>query len=235
MNVIAIETSGKIGSVAAARDAMVLIERSFEKGMRHGRDLVPELKNVTQAAGWKPSDIQVVAISIGPGSYTGLRIGVACAKTIAYATGAETVAVPTLDVLAQNAPEGFDTICPALDAKRKQVYAAICRREGGAIVRKTDDLLIPPGELVQRLSAEFSRPAFLLGDGLATYRAEFTGEGLVHADEKLWTARASIVARLGFELYKTGRRDPWQQLTPRYLRRPEAEEVWEKRKEKRGQ
>ena len=230
MNVIAIETSGKIGSVAAARDAKVLIERSFEKGMRHGRDLVPELKNVTQAAGWKPSEIQLVAISIGPGSYTGLRIGVACAKTIAYATGAETVAVPTLDVLAQNAPAGFDTLCPALDAKRKQVYAAIYRREGDAIVRKTDDLLIPPGELVQRLSAEFSKPVFLLGDGLATYRAEFTGEGLVHADEKLWMARASVVARLGFELYKTGRRDPWQQLTPRYLRRPEAEEVWEKRK-----
>jgi len=233
MNVIAIETSGKIGSVAAARDAKVLIERSFEKGMRHGRDLVPELKNVTQAVGWKPSDIQLVAISIGPGSYTGLRIGVACAKTIAYATGAQTVAVPTLDVLARNALEEFNTVCPVLDAKRKQVYAAIFRREGGAIVRKTDDLLIAPAELLQRLSSEFAKPVFFLGDGLATYRAEFTGEGLVHSDEELWTARASVVARLGFELFKSGQRDPWQQLTPRYLRRPEAEEVWEKRMKER--
>ena len=230
MNVIAIETSGKIGSVAAARDAKVLIERSFEKGMRHGRDLVPELKNVTQAVGWKPADIQLVAISIGPGSYTGLRIGVACVKTIAYVTGAQTVAVPTLAVLAHNAPAEFDTLCPVLDAKRKQVYSAIYRREGGAVVRKNDDLLISPAELVQRLQAEFPRPVFLLGDGLATYRAEFIGEGMVHADEKLWTARASIVACLGFERFKAGHRDPWQQLTPRYLRRPEAEEVWEKRK-----
>jgi tRNA threonylcarbamoyladenosine biosynthesis protein TsaB len=239
VNIIAIETSGRIGSVAAARDAKVLLERSFEKGMRHGRDLVPALRDVCQAVGWKPSGIQLVAISIGPGSYTGLRIGVACVKTIAYATGAQTVAVPTFDALAQNAPAEFDTVCPALDAKRKQVYAAIYRREGGVLVRKSDDLLISPSDLVQKLCGlETPRrgvstgPVFFLGDGLATYRREFTGEGLIHADEKLWIARASVVARLGFELFKSGRRDPWQTLTPRYLRRPEAEEVWEKRRMK---
>ena len=240
MNVIAIETSGRIGSVAAARDDKVLLERSFEKGMRHGRDLVPSLRDVALAVGWKPAEIQLVAVSLGPGSYTGLRIGVACAKTIAYATGAETVAVPTLDVLAQNAPAEFDTVCPVLDAKRQQVYASIfVRSQVGAkhptsdaspLLRQTDDLLISPADLVRRLSEGLPRPAFLLGDGLATYRAPFTGEGLIHADEKLWIARASVVARLGFDLFKSGRRDPWQTLTPRYLRRPEAEEVWEKRK-----
>lgn len=229
MNIIAIETSGRIGSVAAARDAKVLFERYFEKGMRHGRDLVPELRNVAMTAGWKPADIQLVALSIGPGSYTGLRIGVACAKTIAFATGAQVVAVPTLDVLAQNAPAEFDTVCPVLDAKRRQVYAAVFRRENGALVRKTDDLLISPPELLRRLGKDFRGAVFFVGDGLATYRADFTGEGLVHAGEKVWVARASVVADLGFELYKAGRRDSWQALTPRYLRRPEAEETWEKR------
>jgi tRNA threonylcarbamoyladenosine biosynthesis protein TsaB len=230
MNVIAIETSGRIGSVAAARDEKILLERSFEKGMRHGRDLVPVLRDITQVVGWKPSDIQLVAISIGPGSYTGLRIGVACVKTIAYTTGAETVAVPTLDILAQNGLTEFPTICPVLDAKRKQVYAALYRRERGVLVRKTDDLLIFAGDLVSRLSTECPKPVFLLGDGLAAYRAQFTADRIFHAEEKLWTARASLVARLGFARFKSGQRDSWQALTPRYLRRPEAEEMWEKRK-----
>jgi tRNA threonylcarbamoyladenosine biosynthesis protein TsaB len=248
MNVIAIETSGKIGSVAAARDDKVLLERSFEKGMRHGRDLLPALRETALAAGWKPSEIHLVAVSIGPGSYTGLRIGVACAKTIAYATGAETIAVPTLDVLAENAPPDFETVCPVLDAKRGQVYAAVYRRlsplpfgegtggEGAAtsLSRRTDDLLIAPADLVHRLSKDLPRPAFLLGDGLATYRKKFTADGLAHAEERLWIARASVVARLGFAAFKSGRRDPWQTLTPRYLRRPEAEEVWEKKKERRS-
>lgn len=234
MNLIAIETSGNIGSVAAAQDEVVLLERSFQKGMRHGRDLVPVLRDVTKAVGWKTSDIQLAAISIGPGSYTGLRIGVACVKTIAYVTGAQTVAVPTLDVLAQNAPTEFHAVCPVLDAKRKQVYAAIYRREGGALVRVCDDLLISPKELVQRLTNELQPPVFLLGDGLATYHTEFNCEGFVHAEENLWTARASVVARLGFRLFTSGQSHPWQTLTPRYLRRPEAEERWEERMKKQA-
>ena len=108
MKILAIETSHSIGSVAAAEGSQVLTEEAFEEGMVHGRELVPQLKVLVDGLKWSLSDVALIAISIGPGSFTGLRVGVITAKTIAYAIGAEVVAVPTLDVLARNAPNGAD-------------------------------------------------------------------------------------------------------------------------------
>jgi len=222
LKLVAIETSGRIGSVAAWDGARVVTERVFEKGMQHGRELVPKLNDIVEDAGWTPDRIDVVAVSVGPGSYTGLRVGVTCAKTLAYATGAKIVAVPTLDVLARNVPAGSESICPVVDAKRKQVYGCVY---DARYRRLTDFLVLRPGELLGKLP----RPVVLLGDGLETYSEVFTAEGITIAPKASWRARASVVAELGGAMHIRGEHTDLHSLTPLYLRRPEAEEMWERK------
>src|SRR5213592_2539035 len=94
---LAIETSGKIGSIALADASRVLCEEQFEHGLQHAAKMIPMIDRLCAAQGWKPRDIEHVYVSIGPGSFTGLRIAVTAAKTLAFATGAKIVAVPTID------------------------------------------------------------------------------------------------------------------------------------------
>jgi len=221
MNLLAIETSGAVGSVAACRDDAVLFEARFRKGMEHGKELVPMLKAACERAGWNPRrDVELVAVSHGPGSYTGLRVGVTCAKTLAYAAGCKVVPVPSPDVLAENAHAHAQQVCPVVDARRGQVYAAVYRRADEGLRRETDFLVISPADLVRRLDDG----AFLIGNGISAYAEAFAEKRVVLAPEELWQARASAVARLGLRAFLAGRVADPARLEPLYLRRPEPEE-----------
>ncbi|NOZ19681.1 MAG: tRNA (adenosine(37)-N6)-threonylcarbamoyltransferase complex dimerization subunit type 1 TsaB [Planctomycetes bacterium] len=224
MKTLAIETSHVVGSVAVAEGPDVLAEESFEQGMVHGRELVPRMKALLERVGWGLAEVELIAVSIGPGSYTGLRVGVAAVKTIAYALGTPVVAVPSLDVLARNAPDDAEVVCPVVDAKRKQVYT--CRYDGSRN-RQGDHRVVHPQELAQTLSPG----AFVLGDGLAYYADVFERRGFTIADESLWRPRAAVVAALGRALYMAGQRDDSLSLVPLYLRRPEAEDKWREKQE----
>src|SRR5687767_2083935 len=101
---LAIETSGRTGSIALAHDGQILEEQTFPHGLQHAAEILPALDRLTAAQHWKPTDLQELYVSAGPGSFTGLRIGITLAKTLAFATGVKLVAVPTVNVLAQNAP-----------------------------------------------------------------------------------------------------------------------------------
>ena len=225
-NLLAIETSGRIGSVAACRDDHLVEAVHFERGMEHGKALVPTLKALCERVGWRPAAaegaarVDVVAVSQGPGSYTGLRVGIACAKTMAFATSCAVVAVPTLDVLAENAPPEAEHVCPVLDAKRHQVYAAIYERSADGLARQTDLLIISPEALVK----QFGGPTVVLGDGAERYVEAFGEPGVEIAPKEAWRARAEVVARLGMAAYRAGRTVDPLRLEPLYLRRPEAEE-----------
>lgn len=223
LRVIAIETSGMVGSVAVCEDSHCVGERSFEKGMRHGQALLPSLKEIFSELSWRPEDTDLIAVSHGPGSFTGLRIGITCAKTLAYVLEKPLVAVPTLDVLAENVTPGETPICPILDAKRKAVYACIYKPVNGAWERQTDFMAIEPHNLTPMLP----KPVLIFGDGIPPYQELFQANGIIVGDSELGVARARVVARLGIQLYKKGGIcDPFQ-LQPLYLRRPEAEEKWE--------
>lgn len=152
MKVLGIETSGNIGGIAICGDKHVIVTRNFKTGMHHGRELVPTIKILLDEIGWKPGDIDLIAVDVGPGSYTGLRIGVTCAKTLAYALNKPVVDVPVFDIITENyhaeshghitlpfsytgeirsllqrdilASEGY-YLCPILDAKRRHVYACM--------------------------------------------------------------------------------------------------------------
>ncbi len=128
MKVIGIETSGSIGSVAVCNDDTIVGRKTFGRKLNHGKEIVSSLKTIFDEIKWEPNDVDLIAVSIGPGSYTGLRIGITCAKTLAYGLGRPVIDVPTLDVLAENVRDDVKNLCPVIDARRKKVYACIYTR-----------------------------------------------------------------------------------------------------------
>ncbi|MEI8194458.1 MAG: tRNA (adenosine(37)-N6)-threonylcarbamoyltransferase complex dimerization subunit type 1 TsaB [Phycisphaerae bacterium] len=128
VRILALETSGRVGSVAVGLGPQLLAVRHFSHGMRHAVALMPMVQELVAAQGWRPGDIQQVYLSTGPGSFTGLRIAIAVARTLHQALGCQLVAVPTLDVLACNAPPEVQNLVVVLDAKRGQVFATRYQR-----------------------------------------------------------------------------------------------------------
>ena len=226
MKVVGIETSGSIGSVAVCDGNTVVGRHTFGKASNHGKEIVSSLEAIFNEVKWKPEDIDLIAVSIGPGSYTGLRIGVTCAKTLAYGLGKPVIDVPTLDVLAGNIKDDVKHICPVIDAKRKRVYACIYSRKNSKNKRTTDFLIITPGELKDILPES----TLIFGDGVAPYKEIFTQMKVtIIEDEKPGIAEAVDVARLGLERYEQGERCEINELVPLYLRKSEAEEKLQER------
>lgn len=225
MRVLAIETSGSVGGVAIAEGQRLVGERSFTEGLRHGRELMPSIRDVFDEAGWKPDDVDLIAVSVGPGSFTGLRIGVTCAKSLAFALSKAVVAVPSLDVLAENAPTDVRFVAPILDARRESVYAALYRQGDAGRVRETDVLVDSP----EKVCALLPEGALVFGDGAERYREIFQTKRVVFGEDELTAPRAPTVARLGLALHDRGETTDPVALVPVYLRRPEAEEKWEER------
>jgi tRNA threonylcarbamoyladenosine biosynthesis protein TsaB len=121
---LAIETSGRLGSLAIVDGSTVVAEETFPHGLKHAADILPIIDRLIRARGWSPRDLEHLYISIGPGSFTGLRIAVTLAKTMALATGVKLIAVPTLQVLPATAPPEAKHLIILLDAKRDQIFTA---------------------------------------------------------------------------------------------------------------
>jgi len=217
--ILGIETSGKVGGVALGRGGEVLDEILFEKGLIHGRALVPMIKQILESHSLAPEAVGAVAVSAGPGSFTGVRVGVACAKTFAYATGAKLVSVATPDVIVQNAPPEYEHAIPVADARRGNVIGCIYRRERGEWRRRTDFFAVTPEELL----AQAPRGSFMLGDAIARFGEMFRNAGMVLADEALWYGRASQVVRLAALKVERGIFEDAVAFAPQYLRPTEAE------------
>src|SRR6185295_15226185 len=133
MRALALETSGRTGSVALVTDgAQIVSEETFAHGLQHAAHLLPMIDRLCRAQGWTPRDVDELYISAGPGSFTGLRIGITLAKTLAFATGVKIVAVPTVEVLTENAPAEARHVIIVLDAKRDQILTARFERAGNA-------------------------------------------------------------------------------------------------------
>lgn len=224
---LAIETSGRVGSIAVTLDGRAIAEEQFSHGLRHAAGIVPIIDRVCAAGGWGPGDIEELYVSAGPGSFTGLRVGITVAKTLAFATGAAVVAVPTVEVLARNAPAGWENLIILLDAKRGQIFTASFTNRGG------QPAAVEPAQLstLADMLARTPRPVHLLGEGLPYHDAAVpTGDpGIIRTPPEAWQGRAAVVAALGAELARSGRFSEPARLTPIYLRRPEAEEKYDQR------
>ncbi len=226
--IIAIETSGRHGSVALARGADLIAERRFSTEKEHARDLIPTLDRLCRAEGRAPDTLRQCHLSIGPGSFTGLRVAVAFARHFALAAGAKICAVPTLDVIAQNGAALADPpqrLAVILDAKRGQVFGAVFEMGEGGYQSRGPAQLIEPAALL----ADVPKPFAVIGEGIDYHRDAIDAAGADVLDRDLWWPRAANVHRLGWRLAQQGRFTPARELVPFYLRRPEAEEVWEQR------
>ena len=222
---LAIETSGRIGSVALIDENGVIEEREFAHGLQHAAMLIPLIDELCQKRGWKPMELREVYVSVGPGSFTGLRIGITLAKTLAFATGAKLVAVPSMRVLVENASDEAKHAIIVLDAKREQVFTARFERaEGNWIEREPAHV-----ESLAAMLARAPRPVELIGEGIS-YHKQYIPAGndeIVIAAEERWRARAGVLAKLGRDLALAGRFvDPFV-LEPIYIRPPEAQEKLE--------
>lgn len=226
---LSIETSNSIGSVAILEDAAIVGEDQFPHGLQHAAQIIRRIDGLCRERGWKPTDINEIYISIGPGSFTGLRIGVTLAKTIAFATSAKIVAVPTAHVLAQNAPPEASNLIIVLDAKREQIFTARFERENDLWIEREpahlDDL--------QWMLARAPRPVWLLGEGIDYHRkfVPANDPSISETPRELWRPQAAAVARLGIELAKEKTFADPDRLTPLYIRKPEAQEVWERKQQ----
>ncbi len=226
MHLLAVETSGVHGGIAlldGADTAALVEEVHLEEGLRHARDLLVAIKGACERAGWQPRAIDAVAVSIGPGSFTGLRIAVTLAKFVAWDTGAAIVAVPSLRALAENAPADCERMACIRDAKRGGLYASVFERRDDGLDETFGPALIQPDDLARRLD----RPAFIVGRGIPKAAEALAAFDL--APEALWDVRPATVARLGYAMCERGEFADPLRLEPVYVRRPEAEEIWHRR------
>jgi tRNA threonylcarbamoyladenosine biosynthesis protein TsaB len=174
-----------------------------------------------------PQQIDEIFVSIGPGSFTGLRIGITLAKTLAFATGAKIVAVPTVLVLAENAPPETTNLVIVLDAKREQIFTARFARESDQWIEREPAHL---DDLPLALSRA-PRPVWLLGEGIPHHQKVLPADdpSIILTPPQLWRPSAAVVANLGIKLTKQNAFADADSLTPLYIRKPEAQEVWERK------
>ena len=226
MIVLGIETSGRRGSVALVRNEQVLASRRSPEGASHARDVMPAIDQLLRNADIRKEEVNGVTVSEGPGSFTGLRIGITCAKTLAYLLHWEAAAVPSLEVLVENVnPDviGVQTACPLRDARRSTVYGTLFRREGDAWEAQTGVMVKSPKEMASQLPPD----TLVFGSGARAYPETFGPDnehGLLTPERDMEEGRAEAVARLGARLIARGETTPPMQLEPRYYRRTAAEE-----------
>jgi tRNA threonylcarbamoyladenosine biosynthesis protein TsaB len=227
MRALAIESSGRTGSIALVEDGVVVREDAFPHGLQHAAGMIPMIDRLRGAYGWQVSDLRQIYVSAGPGSFTGLRIGITLAKTFAFATGAQIVAVPTVKVLAENAPADATNLIIVLDAKREQIFTARFHRSAAGEPWQ----IAEPAHLdsLSAMLARAPRPVHLLGEGIPYHRQFIPPDDpqIIVTDADTWRARAAAVARIGWAMAQEGRFADPLQLTPIYIRKPEAEEKWD--------
>ena len=227
---LAIETSGRVGSVVLGRAGALLGEAEFVASHNHGVELLPAVSRLCAAAGVSPADIGRVDVSCGPGSFTGLRVGVTFAKMLAFARGARLVRVPTLDVIAQNAlmvDRPPDRVAVVLDAKRQRVYACAYDLDQDRYVARGGPVECDPTTWLEPLS-----PVVVLGEG-TRYHKEAIGwvAGATILSEHYHRPHARVVYRLGEALARAGGYTDGDAMLPVYVRLPEAEEKWRARQQ----
>ena len=223
--ILALETSELSGSVAAVADGKLLAELKLDPQLRSAQALAPGIKSLLRQVGWQPREIQLLAVTVGPGSFTGLRVGVATAKVLAYAAGAEVLGIGTLEAIAAAAPDEIAALSVAVDAQRGDVVAQRFRRESGGWLQAVGDAALVP---LQAWLAALP-PGYAVSGPVLKKWTDPLPAGITMLDRGLWHPTAANVARLAYRDYLAGRRHDLWNLLPLYSRPSAAEEKWEKK------
>lgn len=230
MKILGIETSTRTGSVAVISDEGVIAQYSLNIEVTHSERLMTTVDRVLKDSGIALDDIGGFAVAIGPGSFTGLRIGLSAVKGLALVTGRPVVAVPTLEALAWNLPHASFPVCPLLDARKNEVYAALYRFEGRILTHIMAEAVIP----LARLAEKVTETTLFTGEAARLFKPEIErifGDRALFAPRSASIPSAAVVAELGLSMIQDGRYTDPDSLIPMYIRRPEAEVAWEKRRQ----
>ena len=221
MRILALETSTLAGSAALLEGGRIVGESLLDVALTHSERLMAMVDRLIQDSGWRAADLEALAVSTGPGSFTGLRVGIATAKGLALALGVPVAPVPTLDALAWNLPFADALVCPLLDARKGEVYLALYRWREDRVERCSEYLALSPRAVAARLTS----PAIVLGDGVAACLPFLSdlGAGLRVAPVSHSMPRATIVGQLGCAMLESGQAVTADALAPLYLRPSEAE------------
>lgn len=211
--VLGIESATALGGVAlVSGDGRVLGEYALRGRESHAERIAPAVGELLEALGATPADLGAVAVSCGPGSFTGLRTGVAAAKGLAFSRGIPLYGVPTLEALAANAPPGSGSVCAVLGARRGELYRALFAAGAAGTVRRTPDQLVPE----QELAADLPAGCLLLGEFAPV--AGCAAPHLRRGPEHLNHPRAAVIALAGLAALRSGRPSELASLAPVYLR-----------------
>ena len=224
MRILAFETSAKAASVALLQDGALLGEYHQNSGQTHSRTIMKMAEDLLHNCDLTAADVDAVACAAGPGSFTGVRIGMAAAKGFAWGRQIPLVGVSTLEAMARGAAYADGVYCAAMDARRSQVYTALFQLEGGVFRRLTDDSAISVAELQAQL-AQIEKPKFLVGDGAVlcyNTMGPFDRQ-LIRLPEHLRMQRAAGTALLAWQRLQEGEVPPARDLAPNYLRLSQAE------------
>jgi tRNA threonylcarbamoyladenosine biosynthesis protein TsaB len=218
-----VETSGRMGQVALAKGTSLLAVRRLDEARRHARDLAPALADLLASLSWEPGDVDAVLVSRGPGSYTGLRIGIMSAKTFAFATGCTLLAIDTFAAIALQSPPEATRIDVLADAQQGKVYVQHYERTTEqAVPVPASPLRIEP--FVDWL-ADPRRASAATGPGLRVYGSHLPSSMIV-ADPASWDPHPESLLQLGLPRFQANERDDVWSLEPLYLRASAAEQKW---------
>jgi tRNA threonylcarbamoyladenosine biosynthesis protein TsaB len=225
MLTLGVETSGKAGTVALRCDGNCLEERSLDQsGRRHARSLVAEIAELFRGYGFPLRDTQLVAVSIGPGSFTGLRVGVVCAKTLAYSTGCQLAAIDTFLSIAENSPLDVTELSVISDAQRGELFLGrYCRDSDRSFVREGEIEIVNQQVWCEKRSQE----DVVSGPGAEQFRDRLANRCRV-LEAQFCHPRADVVAKLGERHLNQETSEDFWSLEPFYIRKSAAEEKWDR-------
>lgn len=222
MKILSMDSSASVATVALCEDSKLLAEYTVNNGNTHSETLLPMAEAVLKAFSLTPDDIDLFAVSNGPGSFTGVRIGAATLKGLAFASQKPCVGVSTLNALAYNLMNIKGLICPVMNARRGQVYTAIFRSDGGTLERLLPDSAMSVEELDTLLS-KYGEPVYFCGDG---YDITLAAVKLISPEpvcDRLRNQSAYSVALAALNEYKSGNATTDLALKVTYLRPSQAE------------
>jgi tRNA threonylcarbamoyladenosine biosynthesis protein TsaB len=219
--VLVLETSGRVGRVAVARGRQLLADRRLDEGRRHARDLAPAVAELCRQCGWRVWELEAVVVSRGPGSYTGLRVGIMSAKAVAYVTGCVFLAIDTFAAIARQAPVEVCRLDIVADAQQQNIYVQRWEQTGAGWQSVTPLMIQPASEWL----ADLPTGVWVSGPGLGAYETKLPASNRA-VPEDMREALPRSLLDIAMERWHAGEADDFWSAEPLYLRPSNAERNW---------
>jgi len=233
LKLLGIDTTSNVATVAIFEDDKCIGEMMLNHPKTHSQKMMPLIDALMNALELEIKDLDGIAISAGPGSFTGVRIGMATAKALAHASGLPLYSISALEAMAYNVPAYNGLVCPIMDARRDQVYTAVFELTGQKVERTLEDASLSISELITELKKS-SHSVLFLGDGIVRFKETIVnelGDRALFAPDHLRMQKASSVCYAISQKIDETKQTGYSEVVPNYLRKSQAEREYdEKRK-----